>query len=135
MAGEKNLDVVVEGKVMGRYDEATKIVEFYCVNGAELDLADGRQCTAWAAKYTGGIPRPMLCDFANLKSQTKECRDYFSKGPEHLRVYSAVALLVNSPLSRVIANFFVGLNRPPKPTRLFDDRAKAVAWLLEMDKG
>ncbi|HMY17087.1 MAG TPA: hypothetical protein PKA58_12255 [Polyangium sp.] len=134
MHDDKNMDVVVRDKVLGRYDEENKIIEFFCMKQAELTLEDGRACSAWVDKTTGGVARPMLCDFTNMKSQTKECRDYFSKDPNHLRVYSAVALLVKDPLSRMIANFFVGINKPPKPTRLFDVRAKAVEWLLEQDR-
>ena len=35
--------------------------------------------------------------------------------------YSCVALLVGDPVSAVIGSFFVGLNRPNVPTKLFSD--------------
>lgn len=38
---------------------------------------------------------------------------------------------VINPLSRVMANFFIGINKPLKPTKLFDDRDKAIAWLQQ----
>ena len=41
----------------------------------------------------------------------------------------AVALLVGSPLTRVIGMFFMGLNRPATPTRLFTSEPEALAWL------
>ena len=47
-----------------------------------------------------------------------------------MRVWSETALVVGSPVSRVIGNFFVGLNRPKYPLRLFDDQEFATAWLL-----
>jgi hypothetical protein len=28
----------------------------------------------------------------------------------------------------------MGINKPPKPTRLFDDRQKAIEWLVEQGK-
>jgi len=31
----------------------------------------------------------------------------------------------------VIGNFFIGINKPPLPTRLFDDEPAAVAWLQQ----
>jgi hypothetical protein len=46
-------------------------------------------------------------------------------------VFSATALIISSPLSRAIGNFFLGLNRTSMPTRLFTSEADALAWLSE----
>jgi hypothetical protein len=40
-----------------------------------------------------------------------------------------VALLVGSPVTRVIGNFFIGLNKPRWPVRLFRSESDALAWL------
>jgi hypothetical protein len=45
---------------------------------------------------------------------------------------SAVALIVDTPLSRVLGNFFLAVNKPLYPTRLFDNEASALAWLQEL---
>ncbi len=37
--------------------------------------------------------------------------------------------VISSPVSRVIGNFFMGLNKPISPTRLFTDPHKAIQWL------
>ena len=50
-------------------------------------------------------------------------------GPEALVVSHAVALLVGSPLSRAIGNFYLGFNRPTVPTRIFNAEAAALEWL------
>ena len=44
---------------------------------------------------------------------------------------SAVALIVGTPLSRMMGNFFLTVSKPMAPTRLFDDEASALAWLQE----
>jgi hypothetical protein len=44
---------------------------------------------------------------------------------------SAVALVVATPLSRMMGNFFLTVSKPMAPTRLFDDEASALAWLQE----
>ena len=44
---------------------------------------------------------------------------------------SAVALVVGTPLSRMMGNFFLNVSRPTTPTRLFDDEASGLAWLQE----
>ena len=48
-------------------------------------------------------------------------------GPGYARIHTAVALLVKGPVSRVHANYFMGLNRPPMPCQAFDDVQAARA--------
>ena len=36
---------------------------------------------------------------------------------------------LRSPLTRAIGNFFLGLNKPLMPTRLFTSEEEALAWL------
>ena len=43
----------------------------------------------------------------------------------------AQALVIDSGPSRVMGNFFLGLNKPRFPTKLFTSEAKAEAWLRE----
>jgi hypothetical protein len=97
--------------------------------GGEIDIELGRAASDVYRQLTGGKPAPLFVDFSQMKSISKEARDYFGKDPRHVETYTAVALVVNNPLSRVLANFFMGINKPIKPTRLFDDRAKAFEWL------
>ncbi len=43
----------------------------------------------------------------------------------------AMGLLVDSPVSRIIANFFLGLDKLPFVTRLFTSETEAVGWLRQ----
>jgi hypothetical protein len=76
------------------------------------------------------IPRPLLCDLTNVVKMTQDCRKHFA-GPEHAATFSRCALIVTSPVSRIIGNFFLGLNKPLKPTRLFTNKEDGLKWLLE----
>ena len=42
---------------------------------------------------------------------------------------TAVALVVDTPVSRVLGNFYLGLSKPHIPSRLFNDEAEALDWL------
>ena len=46
----------------------------------------------------------------------------------------AVALVIDSPLSRVLGNFFLGFNRPETPARLFTSVDEARAWLNTFER-
>ncbi len=70
----------------------------------------------------------VLIDMRRTTRITREARAYFS-GDRTASIQRATALLVSSPLSATIANFFMGLNKPVSPTRMFHQPAEAIAWL------
>ena len=70
----------------------------------------------------------VLIDMTAITEISKEARDYFAN-ERTASIQRATALLISSPVSRVIGNFFMGLNKPITPTRLFTDPDKAIQWL------
>jgi hypothetical protein len=79
-------------------------------------------------KISKGKKLPLLVDSRNIKSMEREARVYYA-GEEGRKSVSACALLIGSPVSRVIGNFFMGLNKPLVPTRLFTSETEAIEWL------
>ncbi len=106
-----------------------RIVHARFHDGAMVSLADAEENIAATARIAGR-PRPVLIDLRLLRSQSAAARAYLA-GPEATKVSTAVALLVASPVSRVIGNFYLGFNRPEVPTRLFGDGPEAEAWLVQ----
>jgi hypothetical protein len=84
----------------------------------------------WHAVKTagGGITRPLFADIRNTSLIDSESRKYFAR-TETRELISAVALLVESPFSRVIGSLFLGINRLPVPIRLFTLENQAMEWL------
>jgi hypothetical protein len=72
-----------------------------------------------------------LADIRNIKSITRGARIYFTS-EETGAVLRAQAVIVGSPLSRVIGNFY-GLYGMPYPIKLFTAEAKAIEWLKGQD--
>ena len=70
----------------------------------------------------------VLIDMTAVSEITKEARDYYANERTG-SVQRATALLISSPVSRAIGNFFMGLNKPIYPTKLFTDPQKAIRWL------
>jgi hypothetical protein len=96
--------------------------------GAEVTLDDSRANVALCLQRNAGRRRPLLVDLRGVKSQTAEARSYLA-GREGVQVSQAVGLLIGSPVSRVLGNFYLGLNKPSVPTRLFTSEEEAQAWL------
>ena len=79
---------------------------------------------------SGGKIRPVLVDVRHSRGTTPEARAYYA-GEGGATVTKACAMLIGSPLSRMIGNFFLGFNKPRFPFRLFNDEQKAIYWLKQ----
>ena len=70
----------------------------------------------------------VLIDMREMKSMTRESREYFAN-ERTCSIQRATALLVKSKVTKVMANFFMGLNKPITPARMFTDSEEALLWL------
>jgi hypothetical protein len=108
------------------------ILEYRYAPGAVVDLAFARAIVRSAAELLGAdAPVPSLVEPGNVKELTKEARAFFAESPDNHAVSSRVALMVESPATRIIGNVFLKVSKPRIPTKLFGDRAAARAWLRE----
>jgi len=99
---------------------------------AEVSGEDARANLEATALLARGGRLAVLVDLRELKSQSPEARALLA-GAGAARVSRAVALLIGSPLSRVLGNFYLRFNRPETPTRLFSSEAEARRWLTGLD--
>lgn len=79
-------------------------------------------------KINDGKRRPLLVDAHDAGPQDRAARSEFVRRGD---LVSAVALLGATPLSRMMAIFFIAVSRPMAPTKLFNDESSALAWLRE----
>lgn len=93
-----------------------------------MGLEDAVAAIDAMTKLTGGRRSPLLVDVHDSSAQDRPARVEFVRRGD---LVSAVALIVGTPLSRIMGNFFLTVSRPMAPTRLFDDEASALAWLEE----
>ena len=84
-------------------------------------------------KIANGMKCPMFMDISRCKSISHEARAHYARGNASNRV-SACALLVGSSVSKIIGNFFLSINKPFYPTRLFTSEADSIAWLRRFVK-
>jgi hypothetical protein len=80
-------------------------------------------------KSSDKVNRPALIDIRNLVSIDDVSRKYLA-GEEGAKFLTAGAFIVDSnPISRFAANIFIKLDKPPIPTKLFNDSREALKWL------
>lgn len=95
--------------------------------GAEVVLEDAKENSRAVNALIGAPNFVLLVDTRRIKSISKEARDHFSMRGRESRVI-AFAILIDSPLSTIVGNFFMGLNKPRVPMKLFTDEEKAIRW-------
>ena len=110
--------------------DARGFVHAVMKQGCEMALADARENVAAIYDLAGGERSLVLVDTRGVRWQSREARDYFVSA-NAAEATTAVALIVGSPVSRMLGTFFLRFERHRFPTALFDDEEKAVRWLLE----
>lgn len=112
-------------------------VEFWFENGilmskfeknTELDLINIKETIRKREEISEGQKQYWLYDLRNVKNMPKEARDYADQyGQDFLH---AVAVLVNSHITKFIFNSYLKLKSPIMPFHVFADPEKAMNWLL-----
>lgn len=92
-------------------------------------LADAKENTSAFSHLAGGEKRRLLVDMAVPYSTEPGVRKYYAS-EEASRYIAALAMITRSSSARIIGNFFLSINNPGYPCRMFADRDEAVAWLL-----
>jgi hypothetical protein len=93
----------------------------------KLDLEAAKTIIHDAVVLAGDKIYPVLTDIRDMPPHDKEVRDYFANEASASSLVNAI--LVSSSISRILANFFLTLNKPSIPTRIFNDPVKAAKWL------
>jgi hypothetical protein len=104
------------------------IVQMAWVALADIRLEDAIAAIQAMTELTGGRLSPLLVDLHDSGQQARAARLEFTSQAD---LVSAVALIVGTPLSRIMGNFFLGVSRPPYPVRMFDTEESALVWLNE----
>lgn len=103
------------------------ILAYYPTAGLVLDRHIAMQVLDLGLQLVDS-PKPALVLIQDVARVHREARALFAS-EAYLRLSSQTALVVGSPVSRVIGSFFIGLNRLKYPCKIFDDPEPAVAWL------
>ena len=103
------------------------IVRITWISTVEVTLSVAEECKAAIEDISQGQIRPLLVDIRVSKGVNREARAYMA-GPM-MDVVGAVALFVDSPVSQLLANFFLRINKPTIPTKMFTSETEALKWL------
>jgi hypothetical protein len=101
------------------------VVHLRWLPGIHVGVEDAQAAMAKVNEVCHQERHAMLVDMAAVGSVSREARAVWSIPCSASRI----ALLGDSPVDRVLANFFLGVHVPPCPTRFFTSRSGALGWL------
>ncbi|MBO0340215.1 hypothetical protein [Flagellimonas profundi] len=79
-----------------------------------------------------GRSMPVLCDIQQVRMVNKPARDYLAV--EGSLLVTALAFLIDPPVTDVISSFYLGTHLLPFPTASFTNKDQAMAFLTEQTK-
>lgn len=82
---------------------------------------------------TGGRTMVVLVLNMGVASMDKEARDFFSS-PAGNAGLAAGAIVIDSTFTAILGNFFLTVNKPNIPARMFTKESQAIQWLQKFIK-
>lgn len=105
------------------------ILYFKYKEDVDIDLAAAMQIVTDRLQLQKGKTYPILCDTRGVKSIDMNARRYLAN--EGSVFITAVALVSDTPLSRIFSEIYIQGNSPPIPTKVFVDPNEALTFLHE----
>lgn len=93
-----------------------------------VDLETIQSAVNFRLKNYGHKDFPLLIHTNKMKHITREAREYLAS-EEGCQKIKSCAILTDSILTKVIANFFLQINKPLVPSKLFTNEESARKWL------
>ncbi|PTT68504.1 STAS/SEC14 domain-containing protein [Arthrobacter sp. HMWF013] len=125
--GGKSVEPIVVSGGKGRVSlENQEIIHLLWEPKVRIEAADARAAMAAVNSIARDSEYPMLVDMTTTESLSRQARSVFT-----IRcAASRIALLGTSPVDRILANWSLGVQNLPCPTRFFTSRTEAMKWLL-----
>jgi hypothetical protein len=107
------------------------IVQIQFEKGFEGGLEDAKKMVKHFALLSPERKAKILAIYAEDNLFSKEVRDFVA-GPEVSKIVAADAFLINGTALKIIGNFYLQVNKPQRPSKLFTKKEEAVEWLLSL---
>ena len=98
----------------------------------EMTLDVAKEIVRSRLEYCGGASMYMVIDATNIKSATKEARDYMNSREGGLKGVLGGAFLSNNVVSTLAINLFLKVSNLPVPARFFTNKDDAIRWLRKI---
>lgn len=108
-----------------KIDQGILIAEY--PKNAQIDLDTAKQLVAQRLELQQGKTYPAMVHLNGVTSQSKAVRAYMAK--EGIKGISRGAFIVKNLYEKVFISFFLLVDAPKVPSRVFQNEAEALKWL------
>lgn len=110
-----------------RFWICNQILFFEYKESVVIDLAAAQCILIDRVQVQKELAYPVFCDARGILDIDKDARDYLAQSGSILT--KAVSLLVYQSVSFAMSSFYLKSSKPRVPTRMFTDKAAALAFL------
>lgn len=96
--------------------------------GLKMDIEVAHAIVAARLKFTEGKTVPAVIFNQGVISMDKAARDFLAS-PDGTKGIKAAAMMLDSAFSSFLGNFYLSVNKPPMPVRIFTNTNAAIKWL------
>lgn len=106
------------------------ILEINVKENSDIGVRECEELTAVYESFLGGSKCPLLHVVGDYVTMDKEARE-FASSEEGLKYSKAEAFVINSLPHKILANFYMKMQKPSVPTKFFKSKVEAEIWLLQ----
>lgn len=131
MTSEKSIYKIVSSVELGKISVCVTDSNVFIINiekDTEVTLNVAKEVIAAMEQIADGRKMPVLIIAKDYSLPTKEAREFLAD-KDASPYASAEAYVISSMAQRIIGNFYLNVNKPQRPTRLFNKVEEALAWL------
>jgi hypothetical protein len=110
------------------YNSNTRILRIKILEGSDIELADALQNHEATKMLTKKDNYLVLVDGRVSLSVSREARAFAAQSKNDNQCIAS-AFLITSTANKLIGNFYINVNKPSTPTKIFSTEEKAVEWL------
>lgn len=104
------------------------VVHAKVLHGVEIDLEKAQVYHSLVKHLTKSEKHSTVIDLTGISGITPEAREYLQKTSSEWGQTVAVALVTNTFTARILANFFLSVNKPSYPVKIFTSNLDAQYW-------
>lgn len=111
----------------------TRIIRVEILGNSFIGLEEAKEINHAVGVVSKGRESLVMIVANEMAQFTREAID-FSASDEGFRFSVADAVVIKSLTQRITANIYLKLNKPKKPSRIFNSEKEASRWLLALEE-
>ncbi|MCB0755367.1 MAG: hypothetical protein H6603_06655 [Flavobacteriales bacterium] len=104
------------------------VIHAKVLHGVEIDLKKAEIYHSLVEHLSKNEQHSTVIDLTGISGITPDARAFLQKTSSEWGKTVAVALVTNTFTARVLANFFLSINKPSYPVKVFSDALDAQHW-------